>query len=531
MIQKSGCVIMKVAFDDCVYIMFEKRCIGNSVTDIIIFGGIDMLKFAFKNMLTKKVQMILIIISIAVSTGVAMLAYNVSQQVSEGITNTAGYYSAIIGSAGSSTQLAMNTMYFTDEPCGTIPYSIMNELLADSRVTKVIPFAMADSYNGYSVVGTTPDYLENRTVSDGRMFDKDTTFEVVVGSNVAKTCRLSVGDEIHTSHSLGEEHHQAFKVVGILAESHTVYDNTVFTELKSIWEVHEHEDHDHEDHDHEDADDHGDDHEAYDEDADDHGDDHEAYDEDTDGHDDNHDGYEDGNEENIGTPQGHFGGNAGSTGGNNDADATGNGGNTGSSDGVEESADTGHEEHEHAEQNMVCSFCVKTKNPSFAMTLVNDYDGKILNINGESYILQAIEPMSAVRAVLEDTDSTKYIVYALCGIILAMNVLVIAIITLLNMYYASREINLMRLIGISIRKINRLYMIENGISGVIACVIAFIMSRLAMSAMGGFVADMGVVLDRGKVYGAEMLILIGVLVLSILPTVICTNVMSRRYAK
>ena len=52
-----------------------------------------------------------------------------------------------------------------------------------------------------------------------------------------------------------------------------------------------------------------------------------------------------------------------------------------------------------------------------------------------------------------------------------------------------------------------------------------------MSAMGGFVADMGVVLDRGKVYGAEMLILIGVLVLSILPTVICTNVMSRRYAK
>lgn len=486
-----------------------------------------MLKFAFKNMLTKKVQMILIIISIAVSTGVAMLAYNVSQQVSEGITNTAGYYSAIIGSAGSSTQLAMNTMYFTDEPCGTIPYSIMNELLADSRVTKVIPFAMADSYNGYSVVGTTPDYLENRTVSDGRMFDKDTTFEVVVGSNVAKTCRLSVGDEIHTSHSLGEEHHQAFKVVGILAESHTVYDNTVFTELKSIWEVHEHEDHDHED---------GDaDHDSHEVEGDNHGS-HDAADADHDSHEEvgdaglNRDAETGGNN----ARQSHFTSSAGGSGGNKNGSATGNSESTGDADSKEggtETSESAHGDHEHAEPNMVCSFCVKTKNPSFAMTLVNDYDGKILNINGESYILQAIEPMSAVRAVLEDTDSTKYIVYALCGIILAMNVLVIAIITLLNMYYASREISLMRLIGISIRKINGLYMIENGISGIIACVIAFILSRLAMSAMGGFVADMGVVLDRGKVYGAEMLILAGVLVLSILPTIICTNVMSRRYAK
>ena len=72
-----------------------------------------MLKFALKNMAIKKTQVILIILSIVISAGIAVLAFNVATQVDEGITNNAGYYSAIIGPAGSNTQLAMNTMYFT----------------------------------------------------------------------------------------------------------------------------------------------------------------------------------------------------------------------------------------------------------------------------------------------------------------------------------------------------------------------------------------------------------------------------------
>ena len=81
-----------------------------------------MLKFAFKNMAIKKVQIILIVLSIVISAGIGVLAFNVATQVDEGITSGAQYYSAIIGPAGSNTQLAMNTMYFADSPIGTIPY-------------------------------------------------------------------------------------------------------------------------------------------------------------------------------------------------------------------------------------------------------------------------------------------------------------------------------------------------------------------------------------------------------------------------
>lgn len=87
-----------------------------------------MFKFAFKNMLIKKVKIILIIISIVISATVALLAYNISEQVDKGFKNTAAYYDMIIGPSGSSTQLAMNTMFFTEKPLGTISYEYVEEL-------------------------------------------------------------------------------------------------------------------------------------------------------------------------------------------------------------------------------------------------------------------------------------------------------------------------------------------------------------------------------------------------------------------
>ena len=412
-----------------------------------------MLRFALKNIKVKKVQLLLVLLSIVISAGVGVLAYNVSSQVRDGISSNAGYYSAIIGPSGSQTQLAMNTMYFTDEPLGTIPYSVMTELQQDMRVTQVIPFAMADSYNGSSMVGTTPAYLAGKKLDQGAMFDENGTFQVVVGANVARLNGLSVGDRIYTSHAVGEEHKTPFTVTGILQETHSTFDNVVFTQLRSIWDIHSGE----EGHEHEDGDDDDPDHE--------------------------HEG------------------------------------------------EHGEEEHHHHEemQNMVCAILVRTRNPAYAMTVVNDYNGKvILGTGGKSWPLQAIEPMNAVRSVLEDTDQTKYIVFILCGIILVMNILIIVIITLLNMVHATEEIRLMRLIGISMKKINLLYMIQNGIVGLLSVVLAFGLSRLCLVWIGDYAANMGVVLDIGKVYAPEALILAGIFVVCMLPTMFCTWRLSRQ---
>jgi ABC-type lipoprotein release transport system permease subunit len=402
-----------------------------------------MLHFALKNMAIKKVQILLVVLSIVISAGIGVLAYNVASQVDDGITENAGYYSVIIGPAGSQTQLAMNTMYFTDKPVGTIPYSVVETLQQDgTRVNSVIPYAMADSYNGNNVVGTTAAFLKDKVLAQGAMFDDAATLQVVVGATVAKMNDLQVGDVIHTSHSASglDTHTQGLTIVGILEESYSVYDKVVFTQIRTLWEMH----------------DHG-------------------------GHADEHEEHKEEEE---------------------------------------------HHDHEHG---TVCAILVSAKNPGYAMQLANEYNGKIItDCEGKSYTLQAIEPMAVVRDVLEDADNTKYIVFVLCAVILVMNIMIISIITLLNTYHSAKEIALMRLIGISMKRINLLYIIQNSIIGLVSTLLAFGLPRLCLLAMGDYVADMGVVLNMTKIYPAEVIILVAIFVISVLPTIIWTSATARK---
>ena len=186
-----------------------------------------MLKFALKNMAIKRAKIILIVISIVISASVAILAYNISEQVDDGFKTTAGYYDMIIGPSGSSTQLAMNTMFFTEKPLGTISYEYVEDLQADPRVNLVVPVTMGDSYNGAKIVGTTPAFLDGKELEEGVMFDGK--FEAVIGSAVAQRYGLKLGSQMVTSHGLSEGGHSheanPLTVVGILDETKTAYDN------------------------------------------------------------------------------------------------------------------------------------------------------------------------------------------------------------------------------------------------------------------------------------------------------------------
>ena len=389
-----------------------------------------MFKFALKNMLVRRARLVLVTLSIVLSASVALLAFNISQQVNEGIITTAGYYDMIVGPAGSSTQLAMNTMFFTDEPLGTISYEYVEELQKSGLTNKVVPFTMGDSYNGSRIVGTTADYLEGKKLKSGEMYDEP--FEAVVGSAVAERYGLTLGQHLVTSHGLtgtGHAHEGTpLTVVGILAKTGTAYDNVIFTPCETVWQTHNHT----------------------------------------------------------------------------------------SEEATEEHAE---EEHEHAHGD-VCAILVKSK--SF-----NDYY-KLSEIYGSNAALLCINPSTVLREVLEQVDLSTQIVYILCAIILLMNIVVISVITLLNMYDAQKEISLMRLIGISMKKIGQLYLIQNGIIGFISTLLALLLSHACLGLMSSFVASMGIVLNITRVYPLEWAIMALVFVLSVLPTMARILSMSRR---
>ena len=399
-----------------------------------------MFKFAIKNMAIKKVKIILIVISIVISASVALLAYNISEQVDDGFKSTAGYYDMIIGPSGSSTQLAMNTMFFTDKPLGTISYEYVEKLQSDMRVNAVVPFTMGDSYNGAKIVGTEPLFLDGKEIGEGEMFGEK--FECVLGSAVAKKYGLSLGDELITSHGLSEGGHaheaNPLRVVGILKQTNTSYDNVIFTAVETVWATHDHGHEEHEEHE-----EHGE---------------HEEHEE---------------------------------------------------------------EEHgEHEEHGEICAILVKSKSFNHYSALKSEY--------GEDASLLVINPSEVLREVLENVDMSSKIVYILCIIILIMNIFIISVITLLNMYDSKKEIALMRLIGIGMGKINLLYILQNAIIGLISTILSFAASRLCLILMREYVASMGIVLNSSRIYPFELAIMVIVFAISVIPTVICTVGMSRK---
>lgn len=412
-----------------------------------------MLKFALKSMLIKKTRMLLVTLSIVLSASVALISFNVSRQVNEGIVSTAGYYDLIVGPAGSATQLAMNTMFFTDEPLGTIPYEYVHKIEESGLANEVVPFTMGDSFNSARIVGTTSAYLNGKTLKSGRMFDG--AFEAVIGNAVAQKYKLSVGDTLVTSHGLtgaGHAHESSpLTVTGILQKTSTAFDNVIFTSVETVWNVHIS---------------------------------HEA-------------------------------------GGGGEATPS----QARSHESVRDKLMTGHAEdeqtqtHEH-ENGEVCAILVKSK--SF-----NDYY-KLMDLFGDNSALLLINPATVLRDVLESVDLSTEIVYVLCGVILLMNIVVISVITLLNMYDAQKDIALMRLIGVSMRKIGCVYLIENGIIGLVSIALALLFGHASLGIMSNYVASMGIVLSYGRIYPMELMILFAVLLLSILPTMLRIRVMAKK---
>ena len=184
-----------------------------------------------------------------------------------------------------------------------------------------------------------------------------------------------------------------------------------------------------------------------------------------------------------------------------------------------------HEEEEgeaEAKAGSVCAVLVKSKslNDSYKLTEIYGDDSSKLIIN----------PTSVLREVLKNIDTSKQIVSILCVIIVIMNIFIIVVITLLNMYDSEKEISLMRLIGISMKRINFIFIMQNAFTGFVSALASIVVSRLCLVLLSSYSASMGIVLDALKLYPAEVLIAVGVFLLSVIPTVIITYSMSRRDA-
>lgn len=193
--------------------------------------------------------MLLSLILFALGVGLVSLIMLLNKQVDQQFSRNLEGIDMVIGAKGSPLQLVLSSIYHIDAPTGNISIADAKAFLRPEHplITKAIPLSLGDSYQGFRIVGTTPDILEHyeATFAEGQIWQH--SLDVVIGSRIAEKEGLQIGDEFYSTHGLDInedlEHDDAgaFRVVGILQKSSTVIDQLILTAPESIWDVHDHD--------------------------------------------------------------------------------------------------------------------------------------------------------------------------------------------------------------------------------------------------------------------------------------------------
>lgn len=179
------------------------------------------------------------------SLGLASITFLllVSHQLNTAFERDLAGIDVVVGAKGSPMQLILSGVFQLDVPTGNIPLAAVKALQLHPQVAKVIPISMGDSFHGFRIVGSTPDYVSHygATLAQGVLWKSP--MQAVLGAQVARQTGLKLGDSFTGTHGLasgGHAHGQnPYTVTGILAPSGSVLDRLVLTPTESVWQVHE----------------------------------------------------------------------------------------------------------------------------------------------------------------------------------------------------------------------------------------------------------------------------------------------------
>ena len=146
----------------------------------------------------------------------------------------------ILGAKGSSLDLVMNSLYFTDETPESVSLSASREVW-DSGLALPIPLYVRFKARGHPIVGTNLDYFDYRGLSIEKGRNLVYLGECLLGSRAAVLLKMGPGDHLVSSpesmFDLAGVYPLRMKIAGVLAPSHSPDDLAVFVDLKTAWVI------------------------------------------------------------------------------------------------------------------------------------------------------------------------------------------------------------------------------------------------------------------------------------------------------
>ena len=88
----------------------------------------------------------------------------VSHQINAAFERDLAGIDVVVGAKGSPMQLILSGVFHLDVPTGNVPLAAVKALQTHPQVAKLIPISLGDSFRGFRIVGTTPDYISHYNV-------------------------------------------------------------------------------------------------------------------------------------------------------------------------------------------------------------------------------------------------------------------------------------------------------------------------------------------------------------------------------
>ncbi|HVU62506.1 MAG TPA: FtsX-like permease family protein [Phycisphaerales bacterium] len=218
-------------------------------------------------------------ITVAVAVGLMLVLLSMSDAGRQAFNQGTGNMHLLVSRDASPMVAILNGVFYANPPQRPIMWEKYQEIAANPLLEWAIPTQQGDSYEGFPVLATLPEFFTKFTpnenepwkLREGRFIRgaKDPlpagekgpdrpdayAYEVVLGSAAAKGTGLKVGDEIFLTHGinasrqLGAPQEEAphvhkdfsYRVVGILMPTGSAHDRALFTHLDGAWVLHAHD--------------------------------------------------------------------------------------------------------------------------------------------------------------------------------------------------------------------------------------------------------------------------------------------------
>ncbi|PJE78860.1 hypothetical protein CI610_02197 [invertebrate metagenome] len=207
------------------------------------------IKIAAKSAWSRKISLILAMLSIAISLSLLFVIDNVRNETKMRFMNTVSGVDLIAGAGSGDTNLLLYSVFHMGRATRNIEWSVYQQIASMKGIQWTIPLSLGDSHKGFRVIGTSRNYFkyyrygndQSLALKKGALFKS--TFDAVIGYEVAQEMKYKLGQSIVLSHGLegsGFSEHQEypFSVVGILKRTGTPVDRSILVSLNGMNAIH-----------------------------------------------------------------------------------------------------------------------------------------------------------------------------------------------------------------------------------------------------------------------------------------------------